>query len=138
MIDTRAHALFAPRDEEATASLAAQPPADTVPDLTFESLCYGYDPARPVLSSVSLSLRAGEQIAIVGESGAGKSTLLRLIAGLFSPQAGAVMSPTRRSRHNNWHSLSACKVRRTFCLMPRFVKISPCSMRTTVSATVGG
>ncbi|MHA6636294.1 peptidase domain-containing ABC transporter [Citrobacter farmeri] len=88
VIDTRAHALFAPRDEEATASLAAQPPADTVPDLTFESLCYGYDPARPVLSSVSLSLRAGEQIAIVGESGAGKSTLLRLIAGLFSPQAG--------------------------------------------------
>ncbi len=88
VIDTRAHALFAPRDEETPAPLAAQPPADTVPDLTFESLCYGYDPARPVLSSVSLSLRAGEQIAIVGESGAGKSTLLRLIAGLFSPQAG--------------------------------------------------
>ena len=88
VIDTRAHALFAPRDEETPAPLAAQPPADTVPDLTFESLCYGYDPARPVLSSVSLSLHAGEQIAIVGESGAGKSTLLRLIAGLFSPQAG--------------------------------------------------
>ncbi|MDL4615767.1 peptidase domain-containing ABC transporter [Citrobacter amalonaticus] len=88
VIDTRAHALFAPRDEEAPASQAAQPPADTVPDLTFASLYYGYDPARPVLSSVSLSLHAGEQIAIVGESGAGKSTLLRLIAGLFSPQAG--------------------------------------------------
>lgn len=88
VIDTRAHALFAPRDEAAPASLAAQLPVDTVPDLTFASLCYGYDPARPVLSSASLSLRAGEQIAIVGESGAGKSTLLRLIAGLFSPQAG--------------------------------------------------
>lgn len=88
VIDTRAHALFAPRDEAAPVSQAAQLPADTAPDLTFASLCYGYDPARPVLSSVSLSLRAGDQIAIVGESGAGKSTLLRLIAGLFSPQAG--------------------------------------------------
>lgn len=88
VIDTRAHALFAPRDEVAPVSQAAQLPADTAPDLTFASLCYGYDPARPVLSSVSLSLRAGDQIAIVGESGAGKSTLLRLIAGLFSPQAG--------------------------------------------------
>ncbi|HGL6328401.1 TPA: peptidase domain-containing ABC transporter [Citrobacter amalonaticus] len=88
VIDTRAHALFAPRDEAKPASFAMQLSTDTTPDLTFASLCYGYDPARPVLSSVSLSLRAGDQIAIVGESGAGKSTLLRLIAGLFSPQAG--------------------------------------------------
>ncbi len=88
VIDTRAHALFAPDEEAAAASLAVLPPADTVPDLTFEGVCYGYDPVKPVLSSVSLSLAAGEQIAIVGESGAGKSTLLRLIAGLFLPQAG--------------------------------------------------
>lgn len=89
VIDTRAHALFAPSENDGPTTLAAQPPVDAVPDLTFRTLRYGYDPARPVLSSVSLSLAAGEQIAIVGESGAGKSTLLRLIAGLFSPQAGA-------------------------------------------------
>lgn len=88
VIDTRAHALFAPHEVEAPAPLEAQPAPDSVPDLTFEGLCYDYDPAKPVLSSVSLSLHAGEQIAVVGESGAGKSTLLRLIAGLFSPQAG--------------------------------------------------
>lgn len=138
VIDTRAHALFAPRDEAKPASFAMQLPTDTAPDLTFASLCYGYDPARPVLSSVSLSLRAGDQIAIVGESGAGKSTLLRLIAGLFSPQAGAVMPQTRHSFRNNWHSLSACKVRRIFCLTPRFAKTLRCSTRTTANATVGG
>ncbi|WP_436858112.1 peptidase domain-containing ABC transporter [Citrobacter tructae] len=88
VIDTRAHALFAQRDIEPPVPLTMQPPTDTVPDLKFDGLCYAYDPAKPVLSSVSLSLHAGEQIAIVGESGAGKSTLLRLIAGLFSPQAG--------------------------------------------------
>lgn len=88
VIDTRAHSLFAHREEALPAPLDAQPCADTVPDLNFEALCYHYDPAKPVLSSVSLALGAGEQIAIIGESGAGKSTLLRLIAGLFSPQAG--------------------------------------------------
>lgn len=95
VIDTRAHALFAPGGERAPAPLIAVPTADTTPALAFEALGYGYDPAVPVLSSVSLSLPAGEQIAIVGESGAGKSTLLRLIAGLFSPQAGGCYAAGR-------------------------------------------
>jgi len=43
---------------------------------------------RSVLRDVSLRLRAGEYIAIVGESGVGKSTLLNLIAGLDRPDAG--------------------------------------------------
>jgi putative ABC transport system ATP-binding protein len=43
---------------------------------------------RVVLRDVSLRLRAGEYIAIVGESGVGKSTLLNLIAGLDRPDAG--------------------------------------------------
>ncbi|CAM6591932.1 ABC-type bacteriocin/lantibiotic exporters, contain an N-terminal double-glycine peptidase domain [Enterobacter cloacae] len=95
VIDTRAHALFAPGGERAPAPLIAVPTADTTPALAFKALGYGYDPAVPVLSSVSLSLPAGEQIAIVGESGAGKSTLLRLIAGLFSPQAGGCYAAGR-------------------------------------------
>lgn len=42
------------------------------------------------LDNVSLSIRAGEFITLVGASGCGKSTLLRLIAGLDAPDSGAI------------------------------------------------
>jgi putative ABC transport system ATP-binding protein len=55
--------------------------------LEIEGLARQFN-GRDVLRDVSLRLRAGEYIAIVGESGVGKSTLLNLIAGLDRPDAG--------------------------------------------------
>jgi len=46
--------------------------------------------AREVLRGVSLTIRPGEFLAIVGQSGCGKSTLLRLVAGLEAPSGGSV------------------------------------------------
>ncbi len=46
---------------------------------------------RSVLCDLSLRLRAGEYVAIVGESGVGKSTLLNLIAGLDRPDRGRLV-----------------------------------------------
>ena len=46
---------------------------------------------RTVLDRVSLEVATGEVVALLGPSGVGKSTLLRVIAGLLTPDAGAVL-----------------------------------------------
>jgi putative ABC transport system ATP-binding protein len=50
---------------------------------------------RTVLSGISLELRAGEYIAILGESGIGKSTLLNVVAGLEPVDAGQIFFEER-------------------------------------------
>jgi heme ABC exporter ATP-binding subunit CcmA len=55
-----------------------------------------------VLRDISLSLEAGEALAVVGPNGAGKSTLLRLLAGLTQPTAGQIRvlgQPLDRGSH---------------------------------------
>jgi iron complex transport system ATP-binding protein len=53
---------------------------------------------REILSQVSLSLRAGQLIALVGPNGAGKTTLLRCLSGYFRPQCGQISLPGQETQ----------------------------------------
>ena len=59
--------------------------------IEVDELTYGYDPGRPVLRGVTLTIADGETTAIVGPSGGGKSTLVDLLIGLLTPQSGRIV-----------------------------------------------
>jgi putative ABC transport system ATP-binding protein len=60
--------------------------------LRLEKLGKRYSAERPpIFEGISLDLRQGEYVAVMGESGVGKSTLLNLLAGLDRPDSGQVL-----------------------------------------------
>ena len=58
-------------------------------DVMLSHVTFGYR-ERPVLKDLSLTVKQGEQVALVGRTGAGKSTVFKLLLGLYQPQAGTV------------------------------------------------
>ena len=60
-------------------------------EIELDDVCFTY-PSRtePSLQGISLSIRRGEVIALVGENGSGKTTLTRLLAGLYRPATGTI------------------------------------------------
>ena len=61
---------------------------DTVFDL--HEVCYTYERKLIALEDVTLCIRAGERVAILGSNGCGKSTLLKILDGLYFATSGAV------------------------------------------------
>jgi len=60
--------------------------------VTFDHVFFRYAPRGPwTLEDVTLDIRPGEKVAIVGRSGQGKSTMLRMLLGMLKPEAGAVL-----------------------------------------------
>jgi ATP-binding cassette subfamily C protein LapB len=85
------------------AQLIALPPESDAPKasivqgqlrgaMEFRRVSFAYeDGGRPVLNDVSLSIRLGERVAVIGKSGSGKSTLLQLASALVQPTQGAIL-----------------------------------------------
>jgi NitT/TauT family transport system ATP-binding protein len=83
-------------DQEDSCNLI-DPSSPQMPDgtLACRNIVFVWDSGGPrekrVLENVSLSVRSGEVVCIVGPTGCGKSTLLRIMMGLMSPTAGEVL-----------------------------------------------
>ncbi|GED67417.1 hypothetical protein BRE01_11190 [Brevibacillus reuszeri] len=58
--------------------------------IAFEDVWYGYEKETPVLKGVSLEIKRGEFVAIIGGNGSGKTTLAKHCNGLYKPTKGRV------------------------------------------------
>jgi ATP-binding cassette, subfamily B, bacterial len=64
--------------------------ADLTGEIALDHVTFGYEQTAPILDDVSLHIRPGERVALIGASGAGKSTLVSLLLRLYEPQGGAI------------------------------------------------
>lgn len=70
-------------------------------EITFDHVTFSYPGSdREVIRDLSLTIKPGEKIAIVGENGSGKSTFVALLTGLYSPTKGRILVNGRDLREN--------------------------------------
>ncbi len=91
-------------DENAAQGGCAVPPI-LRDGIRFDHVTFGYDPEKPVLRDLSLTLRPGRRYALVGLSGSGKSTLLSLLMGAHRIYDGSITIDGQELRDINGDSL---------------------------------
>lgn len=65
-------------------------PLDVIDEIRFDKVSFSYTQSEKAVNDISLTVRRGERIAIVGDNGAGKSTIVKLMARLYSADSGGI------------------------------------------------
>ncbi len=79
-------------------------------ELTIENISFAYGDDDDILHNISMSVKSGEKIAIVGYNGAGKSTLIKLLLHLYDVKSGAIKvngTDIREYDKDSYHQLFA-------------------------------
>lgn len=98
-------------------------------EIVFDAVTFRY-PARPEVSAldgVSLTVRPGETVALVGPSGAGKTTILQLLMRFYDPQSGAI-----RFDGIDLREMERADFRRAVALVPQDPVIFAASARDNI------
>src|ERR1700704_1978229 len=106
---------------------------ESVLELDAVTKVYGEEPPVPVLRGVSLSVRRGELVAIVGPSGSGKSTLLHVSGTLERPSSGVVRIGGIDSERLSDRELSLLRAREIGFVFQQFFLAEHATVRENVA-----
>jgi len=112
---------------EVTEAAGASPLADARGEVVLDDVTFTHDRGAPVLDHASLTIRAGERVAIVGASGGGKSTIADLLVRQLDPASGRL-----RLDGHDLHDLRLADVRRHIVV----VEQDPFIFNTTVADNI--
>ena len=84
------------------------------PEVFFDKVFFAYEPDRPILHGISLTIPSGKTVAVVGPSGSGKSTLARLLFRFYDAQDGSIRIDGQDIKH-----LTQDSVRRAIGIVPQ-------------------
>lgn len=102
-------------------------------DISAHDVRFAYDEGPEVLHGVSLDVRPGERLAIVGPTGSGKSTLARLLSGTHPPREGTV-----RSSGTPIHELSSHDLRKHVVLVSQEQYVFGGTLRDNLQLSASG
>lgn len=69
-----------------------QLPKNHVPEIRFEDVTFQYEGSdEPIIRNMNLTIKPGENLAIVGLNGAGKTTFIKLLCGFYHPTSGRIL-----------------------------------------------
>jgi ABC-type bacteriocin/lantibiotic exporter with double-glycine peptidase domain len=88
-------------------------------NIKFEDVCFSYSKnSNMVIKNISLDIREGQKVAIVGKSGSGKSTLAKLLVGLYQPTNGSIYYD-----NINMKEINTSHARRQMGIVPQEVSL---------------
>ena len=77
-------------DEEEMTESTEETAPEGIGNVRFENVDFSYDPKQPLIKGLSINVRAGEKVAIVGPTGGGKTTIVNLLMRFYDVDGGKI------------------------------------------------
>ncbi len=107
----------------------ATAPSDASAAVSLDHVTFSYKPGIPVLTDLSLSIKKGEKVALVGPTGSGKTTITALLLRLYDIESGTV-----RVFGDDVVGLDRHALRRRFAVVPQDVVLFPGTVAENIAA----